>query len=301
MNRIWLHPEFRATKNGYVPRSTPLTRARAAAIPLGAFTYKPLSQTSAAQRYSSGWDADLFPIFAALSALVIAFCVSILLLTAKYSPSPEVVLSELLDNPSALAASDAKYAFLSELSLAQRRETASKVGFVSEIIRNNSMTARENKRLALSIVTESLRADYDPFFVAAVIKTESLFNQRAISSQGALGLMQILPSTERFLVHQENHEWRGVRRLTDAEYNLRVGIGYLKYLDSIFMRNKEHVLIAYNWGPANLSTALRQRSHIPISTVKYARTILHDHRRWKASYETNRGQYQYFDVNVTRG
>jgi len=79
----------------------------------------------------------------------------------------------------------------------------------------------------------------DPLLVQAVAKAESNFNPYAISSRGALGVMQLVPETaKRF----------GVVNTFDAEQNIQGGVKFLKFLLEMFPDNLPHVLAAYNAG-----------------------------------------------------
>jgi soluble lytic murein transglycosylase-like protein len=79
----------------------------------------------------------------------------------------------------------------------------------------------------------------DPKLVLAVIQAESAFNQKALSSKNAQGLMQLIPATaERF----------GVRDVWNPVQNITGGTAYLNWLIHHFSGNVELVLAAYNAG-----------------------------------------------------
>lgn len=130
------------------------------------------------------------------------------------------------------------------------------------------------------IVSEGIGEGLDPLFIAAVVRHESTFNTRAISAKGAVGLMQLLPSTAQYVSQKNNILWRGDNGLFDAQYNLKLGIRYLRYLERSF-DNWEHILVAYNWGPGNLSAALKRGGHVPTSPLRYARSIIKTHAKWR--------------------
>jgi hypothetical protein len=160
----------------------------------------------------------------------------------------------------------------------------SQVDFVSDIISSEVTNHNNVERLSNLIINECLRQNYDPLFVAAVIRAESMFRQHAVSGAGARGLMQIMPATGRHLSKEENLPWNGNDTLHDPETNLRLGIAYLRQLEQRFKGNRERALIAYNWGPTNMEESLRSKRRPPQESVTYARGIIAAHRRWKQTF-----------------
>jgi hypothetical protein len=190
-----------------------------------------------------------------------------------------------------------KNAFLADMERVSNHEITKQVHFLSDLISSLHRGSKAPKMLAFSIVRQSKRANYDPILVAAVIKAESTFRQRAVSHVGALGLMQIMPATGEYISSKERIRWNGTGRLLDdSDYNIQLGIAYLQYLERMFNGDMEKVLIAYNWGPGNLIQAMREGRRPPSQCIKYARTILADHRAWSKQYYDRQDQYRYLPV-----
>lgn len=157
---------------------------------------------------------------------------------------------------------------------------ANTLHFLKNIILKYGKYKNKAEELAYKILIESELMQYDPLFVAAVIKSESAFNEFAKSHVGATGLMQIMPATGKVIERFKDFEPILGASLTDPNYNLKLGIRYLKYLDEMFNHNKLLVLIAYNWGPGRVLDAFSGKRKIPPEVIKYATKILSDHAKW---------------------
>lgn len=157
---------------------------------------------------------------------------------------------------------------------------------VYKILKTHGKPTQNGRALASAIVKEALSQDYDPVFVAAVIKSESAFNALARSHKGAQGLMQIMPKTGAWLADQQNLP-RG--KLTDPGHNLKLGITYLKQLEAEYKGNRMLTLVAYNWGPGHVESAASGSRRVPGEVMQYAVKILNDYRRWSSELRSSVG------------
>ncbi|MDX6388229.1 MAG: soluble lytic murein transglycosylase [Gaiellaceae bacterium] len=91
----------------------------------------------------------------------------------------------------------------------------------------------------------------DPALMAAVIYQESKFDRRAESSSGAIGLMQLTPSTAHGIAIRTGGSAFHTRDLYDADINIRYGAWYLHNLFNKY-GSERLVLAAYNAGQGNV-------------------------------------------------
>jgi soluble lytic murein transglycosylase len=107
------------------------------------------------------------------------------------------------------------------------------------------------------IRAEAARYHLDPALVAAVIYRESGFVPDSRSERGAVGLMQLLPETARFMAQQPRRPSPAPDDLERPEVNIAYGSRYLRYLIDRH-GSVPLALAAYNAGEANLAAWLRQ-------------------------------------------
>lgn len=96
--------------------------------------------------------------------------------------------------------------------------------------------------------------------LAAVIKTESNFNETAKSSAGAIGLMQLMPSTAEEIAWRLGEDYTTVD-ITLAETNIAYGSFYLSYLYRNLGEEWETALAAYNAGIGKVKGWLKDAAY----------------------------------------
>ena len=129
---------------------------------------------------------------------------------------------------------------------------------------NVNFNKRATRDEIISMIEDtSAKYGVDAKLIKALVKQESGFNPTAKSKAGALGLMQLMPSTAKGL---------GVKDPLDAKQNIEGGVKYVKSLLNRFDGNIILALAAYNAGP----NAVKKYDGIPPykETQNYVRSIL---------------------------
>ncbi len=98
----------------------------------------------------------------------------------------------------------------------------------------------------------------------AFMHQESMFNIKAKSKDGAIGLMQVLPSTAKFITKSKDVKRNNSNILKNPEINLEVGQEYLTYLLDleVVSRNLIFLAAAYNGGPGNLQKWKKETNYL---------------------------------------
>jgi len=128
-----------------------------------------------------------------------------------------------------------------------------------------------------SIRRWSGKTGLDPLLVAGLIRQESAFQPDARSVSDAIGLMQLLPKTARQVARQERVRYSRTR-LTDPDYNVRLGTAYFAGLEKQF-GSAEAALAAYNAGEDRVTSwTAGQNYHEPaefVESIPFSETRLY--------------------------
>lgn len=109
----------------------------------------------------------------------------------------------------------------------------------------------------------------DVYLLYGLIRAESSFDKDALSNKGAVGLMQLMPDTARFIAEINSVDY-DQDALYDPEYNINLGCMYLVYLYDSF-KTTEHTLMAYNAGEGRVKKWLDE-GNTDIKTFPYEET-----------------------------
>lgn len=143
------------------------------------------------------------------------------------------------------------------------RDTAEEISlenFIKGYIEAHSKTSEdEASMIAASAIEHGKKHDIDPLLLISIIQVESTFNRKAISSANARGLMQLLPSTAKYIAEISGVPY-SYSKLDEIDYNISLGSAYYAYLIEHFSKRGANgydvdfiALVAYNRGPGNAS------------------------------------------------
>jgi soluble lytic murein transglycosylase len=127
---------------------------------------------------------------------------------------------------------------------------AIRLAYASEA--HNDLSIRFPLAFADDIEQQAKKENINSRWVFAVARQESAFASNARSSAGALGLMQLLPRTARYVAGRANIPYRGASSLLQPATNVRLGSRYLHELYKRFANNAVLASAAYNAGPGRV-------------------------------------------------
>lgn len=180
---------------------------------------------------------------------------------------------------------------------------------IYSVVRSNMAEWDEASVWAITrtILEESKRHSIDSMLVLAIIDVESRFQNGVVSSQGARGLMQILPFVANALAEEIRLRDQGIKGkrlndngsvgtalikedssfnpstlqpldLDDPILNIKLGVFYLNHLKESF-RDLKLALAAYNWGPTEVRNRLEDNEPVPLEYTMKVLSAYHNYSK----------------------
>ncbi|OAD23631.1 lytic murein transglycosylase, soluble [Candidatus Thiomargarita nelsonii] len=128
------------------------------------------------------------------------------------------------------------------------------------------------------------RQGIDLAWVYGIVRQETAFRHKARSSAGALGLMQVMPATARFVAKKIDLKLKRRQDILDIDTNIKLGTAYLQQMLDKFDGNYMLATAAYNAGPGRSKRWAAENSCVPADlwvelipfneTRKYVRSVL---------------------------
>ncbi len=171
------------------------------------------------------------------------------------------------------------------------QEKKRQLTYITGLISMHLPETREGGKIARHIVNVAEEMVVDPFYITAIISSESRFIKNARSRVGAVGLMQLMKPTAREVYKQISGKDTDPDR-TDPLVNIKMGTTYIRQMERHYNGNRFNALAAYNWGPGNLDKALKSGKRLPKGVRKYANGILEKTLRWRKHFQSAEKQVQ---------
>ncbi|MFC5702337.1 lytic transglycosylase domain-containing protein [Cohnella faecalis] len=151
--------------------------------------------------------------------------------------------------------------------------------------------------------TEEIRSSakqfgVDPLLVAAVIRVESNFKPEAVSSKGAVGIMQIMPETAKWILKKEHFEGVSIDDVrSEPHAGIQLGTWYIRDLHRQFQGNRIAALAAYNAGPGKVRQWLNEEvwdgseetlRNIPYGETRhYVQRVMYYYKKYSKLYDSS--------------
>jgi soluble lytic murein transglycosylase len=173
--------------------------------------------------------------------------------------------------------------YLDQDQIKQAATLASKWQWHDSAIRTVAKTEHRNDYLLRfpmpykqEVLQQAEERKLDPSLIYGVMRRESLFDPLARSSVGALGLMQLMPSTARNVARSLGMKKPGRADILSVANNIRFGTQYLRTVMNRFDNNVALAAAAYNAGPSNVQRWLPRDASMSadlwVETVPYTET-----------------------------
>lgn len=171
------------------------------------------------------------------------------------------------------------------------------IGFIVVLFAKSEWLSKKMYPIKYSeiIVEHSNKYDVDPHLIAAVIRVESNFQTGRESRKGAVGLMQLMPTTADWIIEKAKLKHITPEKLLhNPEMNIELGSWYLNHLLTQFDNDIIVAVAAYNAGPGNVSKWLEEKTwsgefatvdDIPFGeTRSYVQKVVYYYNKYKELY-----------------
>jgi soluble lytic murein transglycosylase len=136
----------------------------------------------------------------------------------------------------------------------------------------------------------------DPYWILSIMREESHFRENTLSRSNAHSLMQILPSTGKWIAQKVGHRPYRQSHLWNPEVNIKFGSWYLKYLSDLFNGDLFLASASYNGGQGNIQRkvekgpyahlgVLERLDHVPMSETRdYYKKVMGSYWNYQRLY-----------------
>jgi soluble lytic murein transglycosylase len=149
----------------------------------------------------------------------------------------------------------------------------------------------------LEIMEASRQYQVDPHLILAVMRSESSFKPDRVSKKGAIGLMQLMPDTAKWIVEEGDFKPVDENYMYDPVMNIQMGAWYLHFLADRYEGDAAKMIAAYNAGPGKVNGWLasgqwngsrENLEDIPYpETRMYVQRVLYYQDRYEMVYDKN--------------
>lgn len=121
-----------------------------------------------------------------------------------------------------------------------------------------------------TFLKEAKQFKIEPAWLFAVSRQESAFIRDAYSSAGAVGVMQLMPSTAHYVAKKISFPLNSTEDLNRIDTNVKLGAAYLRYLSHKMTNHPVLITASYNAGPGRVNSWLPNKK---IPAVEWIETI----------------------------
>lgn len=118
------------------------------------------------------------------------------------------------------------------------------------------------------VTAEAKKNSIDPYWVLSIMREESHFNPDTLSRSNAHSLMQILPSTGKWIAEKVGHRRFSKSDLWKPEVNIKFGCWYLKYLADLFNGDLHLASASYNGGQGNIQRKVEKGPYAHLGVLE---------------------------------